>query len=257
MAVRIDQDDAYAVLEEAIAVAQSDARVPARWLEMAKEVAAGPSRTFTAALGTALLAKATEPSIDPLSLKVTGNRRSYSARTLCHGVLVPASREYGFDLGATGREPLNNQPFFRYVRIDQMPRVHPKAREAHRELVRALRQVDRLGKVRAEKALAAYLRTRLEAARRRQQFDLRGAALGIGDLADAVQSFISEDPEVGRRGQAFVAAAFDLVFDEVLLGRIHDPSRRMPGDVQVMSGAAAVMAAEVRQKPVSLSLIHI
>ena len=33
---------------------------------------------------------------------------------------MPASVEFGFDLGATGREPLNNQPFFRYDRIDQM-----------------------------------------------------------------------------------------------------------------------------------------
>jgi SacI restriction endonuclease len=45
-----------------------------------------------------------------------------------------------------------------------------------------------------------------------------------------------------------VAAAFDVVFDEVRMGRVNDPSRRFPGDVQVLGGAQVVLAAEARQK---------
>ena len=51
-------------------------------------------------------------------------------------------------------------------------------------------------------------------------------------LLEAAVQFTDEDSEGGKRGQALAAAAFDLVFDDVRMGRINDPSRRFPGDVQ-------------------------
>ena len=63
-------------------------------------------------------------------------------------------------------------------------------------------------------------------------------------------TFIHADPEGGRRGQALVAAAFDMVFDNVEAGRINDPSRNYPGDVKVHAVSEIVLSVEVRQKVV-------
>ena len=73
----------------------------------------------------------------------------------------------------------------------------------------------------------------------------------MSDLIAKTEEFISADPEGGRRGQAFVAAAFDLASASVRTSRVNDPSRRMPGDVQVVSQGAPILAVEVRQKVVS------
>jgi hypothetical protein len=42
-----------------------------------------------------------------------GNDNAFSARALAENVLVPLSAELGISLGVTGRQPLNNQPYFR------------------------------------------------------------------------------------------------------------------------------------------------
>jgi len=50
-----------------------------------------------------------------------------------------------------------------------------------------------------------------------------------------------------------VAAAFDLVFDDVRTARVFDPSRKLPGDVQAFHKLEPVVAVEVRAKPVTYS----
>lgn len=250
MPVQIDPDAARRVLSAAVARAQSDSELPARWVYATIAIGQAASKTYVAAFGTALLAKATDSQIDPMSIKATPTApRAYSARMLCHSVLVPASREHGFDLGATGREPLNNQPFFRYERIDEMDRVRDKV--GLDRLLSALREVDGLSSTKAADALAGYVRVRLQEAASKQRVDLRGLRLGVADAVSAAGDFIAADPEGGKRGQALVAAAFDLAFESVRMGRVNDPSRRFPGDVQVLVGAHVVLAAEARQKLVS------
>jgi hypothetical protein len=252
VAISVHKARARACLERAVAQAESNDPLPERWTAWTKEIGAAPSRTFTAALGTALLAKATDSRIDPLALKATEDPRAYSARTLGHQVLVPASVEFGFDLGATGREPLNNQPFFRYDRIDEMARVHAGARGAHHRLVECLSEVDQLTSSQALDALAAFLRVRTAVAESKAAVDLRAVSLSVTRLMDATEVFIAEDPEGGRRGQALVAGVFDVVYGTVRMGRVNDPSRRFPGDVQILAGTRVLLAAEVRQKPVTL-----
>jgi hypothetical protein len=251
MPIRIDPATADAVLRHAITEAlNDDAWVPGDWVERTRDVATSTSKTYIAALGTAILAKAVDARVDVMSIKATETEaNAYSARNLCHNVLVPAAREFGFDLGATGREPLNNQPFFRYERIDAMDRVRDRAGLGR--LLLALQAVAAMDMRDARSALAAYVRQRLAAAAEKQRVDIRGLDLGIVAAILAIRQFIDEDPEGGRRGQAAVAAVFDLAFQEVRMGRINDPSRRFPGDVQVLDGSQVVLAAEVRQKLVS------
>lgn len=234
--------------------ATSSRPVPDAWTSRALEIGRSPSRTYVAALLTAALARATTSEVDAQWLKVTADPRSYSARTLCHQVLVPASDLLGFSLGATGREPLNNQPFFRYDRIDGMDRVLRSA-ERHRDLlVAAVNVLNRLDREDALAALAAILRTRLRVTAERVA--LRPAEISYAQLVVAIERLLLDDAEQGRRAQAVVAAAFDLIFGVVLVERINSPSRHFPGDVVALVNGLPVLSAEVRQKPVKDDDVH-
>jgi hypothetical protein len=77
-------------------------------------------KSYIAALGTAILAKASNPRIDVFSLKAADESPgAYDARRPAEKVLVPASQKYRFSLGVSGPQPLNNNPFMRSLwRVD-------------------------------------------------------------------------------------------------------------------------------------------
>lgn len=251
MGLKVNLDEAQGVLDEAACWASSDRPVPKDWVSWTKQIDASPSKTFTVALGTALLAKATNPDIDALALKATSGESAYSARTVGHKVLVPGAITYGYDLRATGREPLNNQPFFRYDRIDEIDRIHVSAKPFLPHLIQACNALNRLEKADALAALAAFLRVRMKAVTADTSFVIGSEAFSMRRLIEEAEGFIQDKPEHGRRGQAFVAAVFDLVSPNVRTARINDPSRRLPGDVQIFHEGALSLAVEVRQKLVS------
>ena len=89
------------------------------------------SKTHIAFIGTALLARSTDQRTDVHSLHVkAGTPGAYSARSLAKDVLVPASRELRMHLGVTGREPLNNQPYFHNDVVSRRMNVKGNAKVA-------------------------------------------------------------------------------------------------------------------------------
>jgi hypothetical protein len=251
MGLRIDKQRARRQLERALTLARSDAVVPADWIERTERVSRFEDKTCLVVLGTALLATATDDSVDALALKARAGNKAYSARGLAHGVLVPASIDHGFDLRTTGREPLNNQPFFSSDSVNAMPRVkHP---EEMRYLVECLEAVHYLREEEAVEALAAFLRPRIAAREQAVPIDLGHTSADLVRLKDACAHFLSKSAESGKRPQALVAAALDLVFDDVRTASVFDPSRRLPGDVQAFHKLEPVVAVEVRAKPITYS----
>jgi hypothetical protein len=250
----IDQRRAAEVLRRAYQTATDPKkRVPDDWVQTTKQIDSCPSRTFTVALGTALLARATNPKIDALAIKAETTPTAYSARTLAHNVLVPFARSSGFSLRATGREPLNNQPFFRYDRIDQIDRIHASARPYLPVLIKTCKNINKLSEDEARLALAAFLRERLERSAESVAASVAGTAELI-ELIPIVEQFVNSYSNGGRVGQAVVAAVFDLAFENVRTGRINDPSRHFTGDVHALTDEGVpFLAAEARQKPVSES----
>src|SRR5437879_199656 len=119
----IDTAEALKVLEEQARLALEEPLPDHNeWIDRTRRLSAlcehGP-RTHIAMLGTALLAKATEPRIDVFALKTSaGTPGAYSARALAKDVLAANAPRLGIHLGVSGREPLNNQPYFRGDRID-------------------------------------------------------------------------------------------------------------------------------------------
>ena len=259
MGILLKFDLARERFEVALDLALSKEDLPPEWIERSKKVGQAASRTFTPMLGTALLAKATDDSVDALALKEGANHKSYSARTLATHVLVPLCVEAGVSLRTSGREPLNNQPFFRYERVSRDMKIKSGRGSDLDYLVDTLERVDFLRGDATLAALAAFLRVRLDDPDTRRK-PLLITNLDLDDLRHRVREFVRRNSDGGKVGQALVAGALRLAFSEVQTSRVNDPSRTWAGDVLVRRKLAEspvpVLSVEVKQRPTSLSEVQ-
>lgn len=217
----------------------------------------GVSKTHIAFLGTSILARVVEPAADLIHIKprlAPDNPRAYSARSLCHNVLVPVSAELNFDIGVTGREPLNNQPYFRMAYLGDDTPVHVGGRAAFDYMVELVEELKSATGLEATEALAAFIDVRRGYAPRYVKYNPNDVS--AKKLIATARSFVEQNSEGGKRAQAVTAGLIDVFAgtDNVLSGRINDPSRKFPGDVCVTSADGTwEKAFEVRDKPVSRS----
>jgi hypothetical protein len=253
MGITIDRKAAEASFRQALELALGAAELPAEWLERTDRVASSCSRTLTPALGTALLAKATDRHADAFSLREDGGHKSYSARSVAKDVFVPCCRAANIDIRTTGAEPLNNQPFLRAQRISRDLKVRAGTEAELAYLCECLERADFLENEVALAALAAFLRARIRAAAGQVEVRIEGKPLQMQRIVGAVEAFVGAHSEGGRVGQALVAAILDLVFEDVRTRKINDPSRTWLGDVGVFTHGHICLAVEVKQRPFSES----
>lgn len=260
--VTVNTDRARETFLLALQQVDSGASLPTEWIERTQLTGKSPSRTFVAMLGTALLARATDARVDPLVLKSTGSPAAglaaYSARTVATGVLAPIAVEHMIDIGTRGREPLNNQPFFHHKRVQRDMVVKDAVRPHLESLVQTLERLRDLTEDETLPALAAFLAVRRRVARRPiPRITVVNTHWTVNEFVQAVADFVTSWPEDGKRGQAMVAAALDLVYPAVTLGHINDPSSHVPGDVKgfLEEGTDVLpsVSVEVKQKQVERS----
>jgi hypothetical protein len=239
------------------AAATSEESVDINWVRDIEALSAlcelAGIRTHIAYLGTAILAKATDVATDVYSVKASKVAGVYSARTLCHKVLVPLAPQIEIHLGVTGREPLNNQPYFRIEKFGDGTRIHSQAKPIVAKLADILEKLSTLSQEEARKALRSFILVR-------RRFQPRYAPLpgtlniSQTNLKNCLKEFLLEKSDGGKRAQAVVSALLDNISsaERVLSGRVNDPSRHFPGDVGVRleddSGWERVF--EVRDKKV-------
>lgn len=266
--MKLDKARAAQILYQQAARLASDTGDPA-WIAKVERLsqlcAEGVSKTHITFLGTAMLAKALDLRADLFAIKPThakDNEHAFSARTLCHSVLVPVAADLGISLGVTGREPLNNQPYFRMTRLDDGTPVHGGGRAAFDYMLDLIRELQTLtSEDGALGALRAFIGVRMGY---QPRYGAREGAAQITPerLTTAIQEFVRMDSEHGKRAQAIVAGLLDVFATppRVESGRINDPSRKYPGDVCIRSEADAALwekAFEVRDKPVAVSDVQI
>jgi SacI restriction endonuclease len=267
--VKIDKEAAATIVREEDAAA-TNGDVNAAWkakIEKLSQLCEDSGfKTHIAFLGTAVVAKAIDRSVDlyavkPKHARATAN--AYSARSLCHSVLVPLSAELGFNIGVTGREPLNNQPYFRMTRLDDGTPVHQGSRAAFTFMLELVAELAKLTTTEedAREALRAFISVRRDYVRKHSA---RPGETQITpeQLVTAVKALILDNSEGGKRAQAVVAGLLDVFagIDRVESGRVNDPSRKYPGDVCVRSAADDEewdKAFEVRDKPVTAADVQI
>jgi hypothetical protein len=268
MALRIDKTCAAALLRAAADEVASPPLDP-WWVESVEHLSQlceeGISKTHLAFLGTAMIAKAMHTNADLFAIKpksAGANPNAFSARTLCHSVLVPLAAELGINIGVTGREPLNNQPYFRMNRLDDGTPVHSGGRMAFDYMVDLVRKLQSLStEAEAREALRAFIAVRRRYQPRYTNHDSSFATTPAG-LVLAIRGLVQDNSEHGRRAQAVVAGLMDAFAgpERVESGRINDPSRHYPGDVCVRGSSALNVwekAIEVRDKPVAASDVQI
>ena len=261
MALKISKHEAELVMREAAAASESQSK--SIWAEKVERLsrlcADGKAMTHIAFLGTAMLAKATDRHADLFAIKplhALENANAYSARSLCHTVLVPLAAELGISIGVTGREPLNNQPYFRMTRLDDGTPIRRGGQQAFAYMLGLINELQSMKDERqAFTALQAYIAVRKQH-QPRYTVDQDGVAVSPEQLISAITSLVGQDSEGGRRAQAVVAGLLDTFAgpNRVESGRINDPSRKYPGDVCVRGAAEEYIwekAIEVRDKPVT------
>ncbi len=250
MGIRLDDQALLLTLDDAIALARSRKDLPPIWLSRVERLGELGTKTYIAALGGALLAKAVDPRVDSLAQDEVAGPHGYSLRKAAE--FLAQHNEGRYHLGAQGRWPLNNRPFLGGpARIDDFTKISRKARPSYEAFLDSLRDLNRLGRPEALQGLAAFLRVRMavQEAQRAATRSAREITSGVAleDLVGIIDRFVRKDPEGGRRAQALVAATLDCAFDEVKLQPINSPH---PGDVRVFSEGELVLAVEVKQLPV-------
>ncbi|HEY0629897.1 MAG TPA: restriction endonuclease, SacI family [Sphingomicrobium sp.] len=252
--LRIDKRLARAILFEEGAKAAAGYVDPS-WIkpiEALSEAAVGKAATHVAFLGTAILAKCVEPRVDVFAIKSRSGPTGYSARTLAKDVLAANAPELDLNLGVTGREPLNNQPYFGNDRLtrnatvrdprilnmvcDILDRLEASTEEQTRQALRAFIDVRRRYGARYSRAVA----DRIE--------------VSVPDLVEKIEALVGGASEGGKRAQAVVAGLMDVFAgeDRVDSRRVNDPSRSIPADVNVRAVRGGwERAFEVRDKPVA------
>lgn len=261
---------AAAVFKKAAGSIAKGEKFDANWAEKVHRLSQlcieGKAATHIAFLGVSILAKATTSKVDLRAIKpdhAPGNPKAYSARILCHSVLVPLASEHNVHIGVTGREPLNNQPYFRMTSLGDGTPVHVKSKPAFDFMIGLIQELDKGTSRQAKDALRSFIAVR-------QKYWPR-YAIGAGNLsvnsetlATHIDSLVRENSENGARAQAVAAGLLDVFAGDgrVESGRINDPSRKFPGDVVVTKVGdngtlVCEKSIEVRDKPVSESDIRV
>ncbi|QEH81581.1 restriction endonuclease, SacI family [Sphingomonas sp. C8-2] len=193
--------------------------------------------------------------MDVFAVKKSSGPRAYSARGLCHAILVPNAPELDISLGVTGREPLNNQPYFRIERLDRDAPVRSTARAGLYMLCDILDRLQASNEEQARQAMRAFIEVRRRHGARYSRSVADRIEISIPDLIQHIETLVGENSEGGRRAQAVVAALMDVFAgtDRVDARRVNDPSRTIPADVNVRrsSGEGWERVFEVRDKAVS------
>jgi hypothetical protein len=250
MGIRLEDQALLLALDNALALARSTEDLPALWIARVERLGGLGIKTYIAALGGAMLAKAADPRVDSLAQDEAAGPRGYSLRKAAE--FLAQQNDDRYDLGAKGRWPLNNRPFLGGpARIDDFTKISGKARPAYEAFLDALRDLNRIEGTEALPVLAAFFRVRMavqaaerEAARAARKLE---SDVALEDLVGIVDRFVRAAPEGGRRAQALAAAVLDCAFDDVELQPINSPH---PGDVRVRLDEAIVLAVEAKQLPV-------
>lgn len=259
-------DEAARLAEDAGCLAEP---AVARWMDRVRAFSDHCKRkglrTHIAVLGTMMLAKAANTRVDVFSLKASDDSPgAFDARGVAEKALVPASRQYKFDLGARKAQPLNNQPFFRSLRINRQMVVREWARPVLNDLISLLQEIAQADSPSAVRALAAFIRVRREYIPSYSTVQGSLAVATVERLAGLVTQFVRERSDTGRRAQAVVGGVLDAAYgpERVRVGGIHEPDRQVPGDVALkardltLGGSPYDRVFEVRDKPVPMHAVQ-
>lgn len=256
MGIALKRSDIEAVLDRAVRDGRDpktklDKRWEARIRWLSEQIAGGDAKgkTYVAATGGALVAKATNDQVDTLTQHQGGGSRGYSLRSVAEQMQQQLRGRV--HLGTLSKWPLNNAPFNRGPsRVDRFV-IAGYLQHVYDEYLDWMRELDGYKAPQAYDALVAFIRVRMDVQAAEDAAGAAGvrmtSAKSTADLLDVVQLWVTEDPEEGARGQALVAAALDLVWDDVEVVPKHHPA---PFDVK-RAGSPPPLVCESKQQAIT------
>jgi hypothetical protein len=247
--ITLHAEDLAQTLERAYVLAIGKQQLPSTWLSRAEQLGESPSVAFIAAVGSVLLAKATNPTVDAFVIQAReGSAGAFNLRAAATA-LGSKKRAFGYDIGSSSdRDPINHGTLVGSIRWDvALDRIREDHKPFFQLILTWLRDVNRMSQDEATEALAAYLRVRRAVAPGAAVQQIPSAlqnAPTLPDLVDVLEGFVGADPEGGARGMALVAAAYRAGGFEVVLPSRNDPRRI---DVAIKRAGAMAIGAEVKQ----------
>ena len=249
MPITLHADELAQTLERAYVLAIGKRPLPTTWIRRSEQLSESPSVAFIAAVGSVLLAKATNPAIDAFVLKAKdGGAGAFNLRGAATA-LAGKRLALGYDIGSSSdRDPINHSTLNGFNRWDvALARIREDHKPFYQLILTWLGDVNRMSQEEALAALAAYLRVRRSVAARMavERVPAKLArAPRLADLVDVLDGFVGADPEGGARGMALVAAAYRAAGFEAGLPSRNDPRRI---DIAIKRRNAMVIGAEVKQ----------
>ena len=205
MGISLSGDQLLLVLDESIARARNDESLPELWTRRVERIGDLGVRTYVAALGAALLAKATDPRIDSLAQDQKAGPKGYSLRMV--GEFLALHNDGRFHMGVTGRWPLNNSPFLRGpARIDEFTKISSRSRPSYELFRDCMVDLNRMSAEEARAAFSAWLRVRMSV-QEAERMDARRSlelmtGLDVASLVDVADRFVSaRSPKVAREAK--------------------------------------------------------
>lgn len=248
--VTLSNERLVEVLDGAYLAAVSEEELPEVWMARARQLGDSPSVALIAAVGAALLAKATDRSVDSFVIqKRAGGPGAYSLRKPAT-VLAQKRHAYGYDIGSSSdNDPINHGTLVSSKRWDvALDRITPPHKPFFQVILGWLADINQMSEAEASAALAAFIRVRREVAPGAGA-ELVPAELStaprLGDLIGVLEGFVSADSEGGARGMALVAGAFRAAGLRADLPSRNDPRRI---DISILRGDQLVIGSEVKQQ---------
>ena len=218
-------------------------KIDLAWVANARAAYEWKSRTPFAAVLCGLVARASNPAADPMSLQAGSGTHGYSATRLWKDV-IRAVGEGKVSLRQLKDQPFNNSPFNGKRRLStDWENVSGQNKSAIEAAYKMLEQVERMDRDSATSALEAFLiaAPNPPSPKREPAFESEltpdiaaKVTISLVDFADAVVTFIESNSDDGRRAQAFVVACLEVALPGRVMtpASVNDPSVSAPGDVK-------------------------
>lgn len=249
MSITLGADELEQTLERAYLLAIGNQQLPAVWLTRSEQLKESPSVAFIAALGSVLLAKATDDGIDAFVIQTQeGSAGAFNLRAPA-GALASKRRAFGYDIGSSSdRDPINHGTLIGSTRWDvALDRIKASHKPFFQLILTWLADINQMTRAEATEALAAYIRVRRAVAPGAAVEKVAGRLANIPtltSLVEVIDGFVAADPERGARGMALVAAAYRTGGFDASLPSRHDPRRI---DIAIKRDGVAIIGSEVKQ----------
>lgn len=221
-----------------------------------RKVLSGSHKTYKYVLVTALLAKASNAKIDPLTLQAGAPLKgAYDARSLCHQVIVPFERDFLHSALGGSNEPFLNKP----ARFTHLSNDNAVRRGNDKETLELL--LTTLPKIKKSEEAKAYLACALEFLNERikELLILNDSEIKYNPTLVEVYEFIYRFLEKSFEGEtsAITVGALEKLYHskqknsfKVLVHKVNQSgaSSKEVGDIDIYKGKVFQYAVEVKDK---------